>query len=85
MNIFQPDFVSDKYFVATYFLESKTTLRDAAWELAIGQSVGNPAVRSQWESEALFQNHAVIILADEVELRTVASGIVKFAFPLANN
>lgn len=84
MNIFQPDFVSDKYFVATYFLESKTTLRDAAWELAIGQSVGNPAVRSQWESEALFQNHAVIILADEVELRTVASGIVKFAFPLAN-
>jgi ribulose 1,5-bisphosphate carboxylase large subunit-like protein len=84
MNIFQPDFTSDNYFVATYFLESKTTLRDAAWELAIGQSVGNPNVRSQWESEDLFRVHSVIILADEAELRTVTSGTVKFAFPMAN-
>ena len=84
MNIFQPDFVSDNYFVATYFLESKTTLRDATWELAIGQSVGNPNVRSQWENEALFRDHSVIILADEAELRKVTSGIVKFAFPMAN-
>jgi ribulose 1,5-bisphosphate carboxylase large subunit-like protein len=84
MNIFQPDFVSDNYFIATYFLESKTSLRDAAWELAIGQSVGNPKVRSEWETEELFKNHSVIVLSDEDSIRGVTSGIVKFAFPLAN-
>ena len=84
MNIFQPEFVSNNYFIATYFLESKTTLRDAAWELAIGQSVGNPGVRSQWETEELFKNHSIIILAEEELLKTVKSGIVRFAFPLAN-
>jgi ribulose-bisphosphate carboxylase large chain len=84
MNIFQPDFKSDNYFIATYFLESKTTLRDAAWELAIGQSVGNPNVRSRWETEELFQNHSVLVLADESELQTHMSGVVKFAFPFTN-
>lgn len=84
MNIFQKDFHSNNYFVATYFLKSKTTLKDAAWELAIGQSVGNPNVRSKWETEALFEMHSVIILADEDELKQGNQGIVKFAFPLAN-
>ena len=84
MNIFQPEFVSDQYFIATYFLQSKTTLRDAAWELAIGQSVGNPNVRSQWETEELFKNHSVIILAEEDALKKTTSGVVKFAFPMAN-
>ena len=32
--------------IATYFLESKTNLEKASWELAIGQSVGNPNVRN---------------------------------------
>jgi ribulose-bisphosphate carboxylase large chain len=84
MNIFQPEFISNKYFIATYFLESKTTLRDAAWELAIGQSVGNPNVRSEWETEDLFKNHSVIVLEDEDQLKTKTKGIVRMAFPLAN-
>lgn len=84
MNIFQKEFKSNTYFVATYFLESTVSLRDAAWNLAIGQSVGNPNVRSKFETEELFKNHSVIILADEDELQSVKSGYVKFAFPLAN-
>jgi ribulose-bisphosphate carboxylase large chain len=84
MNIFNPEFNSPNYFVVTYWLESKTTLRDAAWELAIGQSVGNPNVRSKWETEELFVNHSVIILEEEELLYKTQAGVVKFAFPLAN-
>lgn len=78
------DFVSDQYFIATYFLEAKTSLRDAAWNLAIGQSIGNPQNRSVWETEEMFQNHSCLILADEEELTKIKEGIVKIAFPLAN-
>lgn len=78
------DFVSDQYFIATYFLEAKTSLRDAAWNLAIGQSIGNPQNRSVWETEEMFQNHSCLILADEEELAKIKEGIVKIAFPLAN-
>ncbi len=34
-----------KYIKGFYFLESSKGVRDAAWNLAIGQSVGNPLVR----------------------------------------
>lgn len=78
------DFVSDQYFIATYFLEAKTSLRDAAWNLAIGQSIGNPQNRSVWETEEMIQNHSCLILADEEELTKIKEGIVKIAFPLAN-
>ncbi len=40
INIFTKDIDLEKYFVVTYFLESKTSLREAAWNLAIGQSIG---------------------------------------------
>ena len=33
---------SEKYFFVSYYLESTISLREAAWQLAIGQSVGNP-------------------------------------------
>ena len=36
----------EENFIATYDLEGQHSLRDAAWELAIGQSVGNPHVRN---------------------------------------
>lgn len=78
------DFVIDQYFIATYFLEAKTSLRDAAWNLAIGQSIGNPQNRSVWETEEMFQNHSCLILADKEELTKIKEGIVKIAFPLAN-
>lgn len=78
------DFVSDQYFIATYFLEAKTSLRDAAWNLAIGQSIGNPQNRSVWETEEMFQNNSCLILADKEELTKIKEGIVKIAFPLAN-
>ena len=53
MNLFlnEHEIDTEKYFIATYKLESNKNLRDAAWNIAIGQSVGNPNVRNRWETE----------------------------------
>jgi ribulose-bisphosphate carboxylase large chain len=84
MNIFRTDFDSERYFVVTYFLKSSIHLASAAWQLAVGQSIGNPNVRSVWETEEMFENHSCLILGNEEELRQEREGIVKIAFPLAN-
>jgi len=74
---------SDYYF-ATYEMASSVNLRDAAWHLAIGQSVGNPNVRNEWETDELFENHSCLIVGDEDQLTHQTSGLVKIAFPVAN-
>lgn len=74
----------NKYIVATYQMTSLTNLRQAAWALAIGQSVGNPTERNQWETDELFANHSCLILHDELELQKKQSGRVSIAFPVAN-
>ena len=86
MNLFlnETDIDSEKYFVVTYNVESDKNLRDAAWNIAIGQSVGNPNVRNRWETEDLFKNHSCIILGDENDLKAKKSGQVKIAFPVVN-
>lgn len=72
------------YIIATYMMASSTSLKDAAWNLAIGQSVGNPNVRNEWETDELFENHSCIILGDERELEAYTSGPVVIAFPKVN-
>jgi ribulose-bisphosphate carboxylase large chain len=84
INIFTKEIDKSKYFIVTYFLEAKTNLREAAWNLSIGQSIGNPNNRSVWETEKMFLDHSCFILEDEEVLRNQKSGIVKIAFPLAN-
>lgn len=74
----------DNYFIATYNMASSTNLRDAAWNLAIGQSVGNPNVRNEWETDDLFEKHSCIILGDERLLKAYVSGNVEIAFPVSN-
>ena len=74
----------EKYIICDYYLASKKTLRDAAWALAIGQSVGNPNVRNHWETEELFENHSCMIVGNEEELKESYSGFVSIAFPIAN-
>ena len=76
------DINQQDYFFVTYFLQSKTTLKDAAWNLAIGQSVGNPNVRNEWETDELFDNHSCIVVNnDNLEEK---SGTVVIAFPVIN-
>jgi ribulose 1,5-bisphosphate carboxylase large subunit-like protein len=74
----------NKYYIATYKITSKTSLDDAAWNLAIGQSVGNPSVRNEWETDDLFENHSCIILGDKTDLKNRVWGNVEIAFPVAN-
>lgn len=83
-DIFKQEVDKNKYFIASYEIQSKTSLKDAAWNLAIGQSVGNPNVRNEWENDALFENHSCLILADKKELEHSTSGVVKIAFPVEN-
>ena len=75
---------SDDYFIATYDMSSSKNLKEAAWNLAIGQSVGNPNVRNEWETDELFENHSCIILEDEHRLETTQHGVVQVAFPVIN-
>ena len=82
--IFTTEVDASKYFIATYDLEGKVSLRDAAWELAIGQSVGNPNVRNQWETDELFEKYSAKVIGIESELRTVCRGIIQIAFPIVN-
>ena len=84
MKIFNKNIDNQKYIIAKYFLKSKTSLRDAAWSLAIGQSVGNPNVRNQWETDELFEKHSCVVIADESKLQQRKQGVVKIAFPIAN-
>jgi len=84
MNIFGKNIDLEKYIIVEYFIKSRTSLKTAAWNLAIGQSVGNPNVRSAYETEELFRNHSCMILADESDLEEIKEGYVKIGFPLAN-
>jgi ribulose-bisphosphate carboxylase large chain len=72
------------YFIASYDLEGKHSLRDAAWELAIGQSVGNPNVRNKWETDDLFEKYSAKVIGVEDELINLKRGIIKIAFPVIN-
>lgn len=74
----------NSYIVVTYYIESLSTLKIAAENLAIGQSVGNPSIRNEWETDELFEKHACKILEDEKILSKLSKGVVKIAFPLAN-
>ena len=86
MNIFklESQINKDDYFIVEYFLGSTKSLRDAAWQLAIGQSVGNPNVRNRWETDELFENHSCLVLNTESKLNELKEGKVKIAFPVVN-
>ena len=56
--IFVDEIDSNKYIKGFYYLESSKGVRDAAWNLAIGQSVGNPLVRLERETDELSLNQS---------------------------
>ncbi|MFH0942920.1 MAG: RuBisCO large subunit C-terminal-like domain-containing protein [Candidatus Beckwithbacteria bacterium] len=73
-----------KYWLADYYLESTTNLKEASFALAVGQSVGNPSIRNRRETARLLKGHGAIILASEVKLKKLKKGKVRIAFPLKN-
>jgi ribulose-bisphosphate carboxylase large chain len=82
------DLEKDRCVIATYYIETYEEIgdiRDAAWNLAIGQSVGNPKVRNRWENDDLFELSSCVIYHDESELIGRHSGTVKIGFPKVNS
>ncbi len=73
---------SDRYFWAKYFLFAKTTVRDAAYEIAVGQSIGNPNARNKWETATLVHDHSAVIL--ETSELDAPHGYAWVGFPYAN-
>jgi len=86
MNIFklESQINKDEYFIVEYYLGSSINLREASWQLAIGQSVGNPNVRNRWETDELFEKYSCLILDTEKNLSQKKEGKVKIAFPVIN-
>ena len=84
MKFFRESLDEEKYVIATYELAGRVSLKDAAWNLAIGQSVGNPNVRNMWESDELFENHSCVIEGNEEKLEGVKAGTVRIGFPKVN-
>jgi ribulose-bisphosphate carboxylase large chain len=86
MKFFNPHIDESDYVIASYLVSTTEhgDLKQAAWELAIGQSVGNPHVRNQWETDELFERSSCIILHEEDELEGLKSGTIKIGFPSIN-
>jgi ribulose-bisphosphate carboxylase large chain len=72
------------FFRVRYFLRSTVSLFDAAENVAIGQSVGNPKVRNGWETPELWEKAGCRIEGDKEWMKTVKEGEVTIAFPCVN-
>ena len=70
---------SEEYIFVKYELDSTESVKKAAWDLAIGQSVGNPNVRNEWETDQLFENHSCLITMVDEENK-----LAEIAFPVEN-
>ncbi len=76
----------NKYFLVDYLLDGTAPLGVNAWNLAVGQSVGNPNVRNEWETDELFANHSCMIVDDgqSFDKPDLFFSHVTIAFPYAN-
>lgn len=82
INIIQDRKDLDNYFYVRYKITSATTVQEAAYDLAVGQSIGNPSKRSVWETPEMIEAYCCKILRGPDLDKT--SGEVEIAFPLAN-
>ena len=71
----------EKYFWVTYRVKSATTLNQAAHEIAIGQSIGNPNKRSLWETDQMIADYCGKIL--QTNNLHESEGIVEIGYPYA--
>jgi len=70
------------YFYVTYEVESTVSVYDAGWNIAVGQSIGNPTKRSVWETDEMIEAYcAKIIRNKDFEKK---KGLVTIGYPSAN-
>jgi ribulose-bisphosphate carboxylase large chain len=70
------------YFYVTYEVESTVSVYDAGWNIAVGQSIGNPTKRSVWETDDMIENHCAKIMRSKDFNKK--KGRVTIAYPSAN-
>lgn len=87
------DQVKNDHIIVTYNIASRKGAKKVAWDIALGQSVGNPEVRNDWETPELFQKHAcklVRIPQPKNSFYTTVdpfpdhTSVIKIAFPAIN-
>lgn len=83
MNIYRTT-IPENHIAVTYDVISTQSLSEAAEGIAIGQSIGNPSVRNEFETESLINNHSAKIIGDKQELSALSSGLVTIAYPSIN-
>ena len=82
LNIIQDTKDLENYFYVKYHLKSSTTVHDAAFDLSVGQSIGNPNKRSVWETPEMIATYcAKILRGPDLDKN---SGEVEIGFPLIN-
>lgn len=82
IDLYRTDIDASKYVLVDYFVESTVNVFDAALNIAIGQSVGNPKVRSEWETDELFEQHSAFIV--RCDNKDAKAGDITIAYPIAN-
>lgn len=65
------------HFTVEYDMGSRTTIEEAAQALAIGQSIGNPNIRSRYETAEIIENNLA-------RVESIEGTRVKIQFPLIN-
>jgi ribulose-bisphosphate carboxylase large chain len=84
MNPFTSECDISKYIRVTYWVETDKNLAWASWQIACGQSLGNPNIRNQWETDELFENHAAKILGSKSDLELYNMGYIDILYPKSN-
>ena len=80
LDIYVDSVDPNEYFTVTYKLEGND-LNRAAFALAVGQSVGNPSVRNEYETPELIDQYSAKVIGHPDKLAGKLSGIVKIAWP----
>lgn len=70
--------------IVKYYLKSQTNLFDAAKAIALGQSVGNPEKRSEFETNELFETYCAKIVEDDCDNLSLKEGMVSIFYPDVN-
>ena len=81
--LFKKDVDPEKHIIATYFVESREFLK-AVRAIAIGQSIGNPEIRTSRDSVEIFENNLAKIIGEPKNFLEMRAGEVKIAYPLVN-
>lgn len=82
LNLVREEKDLGRYFYVTYEVESTKSVYDAGWNIAVGQSIGNPTKRSVWETDEMIEDYcAKIMRSKDFDKK---KGKVTIAYPNAN-